>query len=143
MSKYCPEIVERICGSLKAKHGRVWSAEEAGISFDTFNQWFRHNSEFSDAVKKAEEEGRERQKADLLLIIEEHAKKFWQAGAWILERRYSEEFALKTKQEISGYLEGAETDKERKDRLVKLKGFLNTLDLPAKNKKEEKVLVPA
>lgn len=141
-TKYCPEIVERICNSLRNKHGRVWSAEEAGICFDTFNEWFKAHADFSESVKKAEEQGRERQKADLLLIIEEHAKKFWQAGAWILERRYSEEFALKTKQEISGYIEGSETDKERKDRLVKLKGFLNEMDLPA-GKKKEKELVPA
>lgn len=142
MSKYSPEIVERICANLRAKHGRVWSGEEAGISFDTFREWFNHRTEFADAIKKAEEEGRERQKADLLFIIEEAAKKSWQAGAWILERKYSEEFALKTKQDISGYIESSENDSVRRDRLGKLKTFLNKMDIPER-KKMDREQVPA
>lgn len=74
----------------------------AGISEDTFANWRRSNSDFSDAVKRAEAEAVMRNVA----IVQEAAKKTWQAAAWWLERRYPSDWALWHRVEHSGRVEG-------------------------------------
>jgi len=60
-----------------------------GISYQTFNEWRKEKSEFSDAIKKAEVEC----KAGRIAVIFKAAEEKWQAAAWWLERRYPQEFA--------------------------------------------------
>ena len=89
---------------------------------------------FFQAIKRAEEEGSEKLKDDCLSIVKIAAVKSWQAGAWILERRFPEIFALKTRTEISGYLESSENEAERKEREKRVREFLAEIQL-AKSKK--------
>ena len=55
-SKYTPEVVAIICESLRKGEPRVTACKKAGISDDTFGNWLRDNSEFSAAVKNAEQD---------------------------------------------------------------------------------------
>ena len=54
--------------------------------------------EFFTAIKKAKSKG----KAKLVKTIFQHAAMSWQAAAWLLERRYPDQFALRTRSELTG-----------------------------------------
>lgn len=100
MSKYSPELTQEICKWLRAGNNQKDSALLAGITEKSFYQWMQEKpaSEFSEPIKKAEQEC----KARNIAIILKAAEKSWQAAAWYLERRYHDEFALKTVQEHIG-----------------------------------------
>ncbi|HEY0908428.1 MAG TPA: hypothetical protein VGE35_03720 [Candidatus Paceibacterota bacterium] len=64
----------------------------AGISEDTLSLWKRQNSEFSEQIRQKEIECKRKH----IRNIEKASEKSWQASAWWLERKYKDEFALKT-----------------------------------------------
>ena len=72
------------------------------IQESTFYQWIDDHAEFSEAIEKA----RLRCKARNIKIIQREAIKKWTAAAWNLERRYPDEFALHTKNDVTS---GGET----------------------------------
>lgn len=141
--KYCAEMIAEICGHI----GNGLSIKDAcllsNITAKTYFEWMNDTDkeDFRTAVWKAECAFKESN----LQIIKLAAKKTWQAAAWLTERKFPEEFALRTKTEMSGYVERADSDAEKKSRLGRLKDFLNTVDLPSKKSapKDEKELVSA
>lgn len=84
-------MCESLCKWLKKGCSYKDACAMEGISYQTFNEWSKEKSEFSDAIKKAEVEC----KAGRIVIILRAADKSWQAAAWFLERRYPAEFARK------------------------------------------------
>jgi hypothetical protein len=80
----------------------------AGIHEATFYNWIKWGEaqargryfEFFEAVKKAEAEGQ----AALVATINVASKDSWQAAAWILERKYPEEWGRKDALALSGNL---------------------------------------
>lgn len=86
-TKKTPETVKRICDILRAGNTRKTAYTCAGISDQTFANWLL-DLEFFDAVKKAEAEAVVRN----VTIIQEAASKSWQAAAWWLERKHSEDW---------------------------------------------------
>jgi hypothetical protein len=87
-SKYTPELVEWICQALRLGATRRDAAAVARIHRDTFYQWLKEKPEFPEAVKKAEAEG----VVMSLAKINKAASDDWRAAAWLLERRYLEEY---------------------------------------------------
>ena len=49
-SKYTPEVVARIVEALEKGATYKLAAQYGGITFETFNQWRKELSEFSDLV---------------------------------------------------------------------------------------------
>jgi len=96
MAKYCPEIVEEICGYLKEGLTQKDSATLAGINNDTLHDWINTKSEFSESIKKAQVDA----KKEMVDIVRKAAKKTWTAAAWWLERKHKDEFSLR--QELTG-----------------------------------------
>jgi len=92
--KYCPEIIEKICNSLENLSGRVKAAEAAGISYDTFLRWMRDESkaEFSESVKSAENKANEKIKSKAIMKIVSAMDDQWTAAAWMLERKWHNEY---------------------------------------------------
>ena len=90
--KYSNEITEEICRYLQAGNNQHDSAVLAGISEETFYTWKKEKAEFSEAIKKAEQICKSRN----IAYVQKAAEKTWQAAAWWLERKYHDEFALKT-----------------------------------------------
>jgi sulfate adenylyltransferase subunit 1 (EFTu-like GTPase family) len=96
---------------------RVTSAKLAGISKDTFYEWLKQYSDFSDAVELAEKQAIE----SLVLRINIAAqgspteKSDWKAGAWLLERIAPEDFVLAQKVKHEGTVkhEFVRTDVQR------------------------------
>jgi hypothetical protein len=96
-SKKTPETVAKILDFLRSGNTRGTSARASGISPDTFSIWMGRYSDFSEAVKDAEQEAVTR----YLGHIEQAAiKGSWQASAWVLERRHYQEWGRKDRLEV-------------------------------------------
>jgi hypothetical protein len=93
--KYGPEKTKEICDLLRAGSNRTDACSCADVSYETFTVWMQ-KAEFSERIKKAEAECKNRN----IKIIQKAAITTWQAGAWWLERKHSDEFALKNKTEM-------------------------------------------
>lgn len=91
-TKYTPETVQKIVQALNVGATYKIACDYAGIGTTTFYDWINSKPEFSDAVKEAEGSG-----AVMILarIRKEADSGSWQAGAWILERRYPEMYGRK------------------------------------------------
>lgn len=98
--KYCPEMVKEFCEHLEEGGKRTDACEMVGIVYDTFLEWFRdpRKPEFAEAVKKAEA----RWKLNAIKRIHRAGARTWQANAWLLERKFPEEYALRVKNQLSG-----------------------------------------
>lgn len=140
-SKYCPEIVDRICAFLMVNPLRTHAAKHVEIGYDTFINWEDKYIEFKQRIKKAEEIGWKATHDDCVEGIRK--EKSWFAKAWILERRFPEIWALKTKNEISGFLEQSEDDKDKMKRIYQLKRFLSDMETKSKSEPNTKALVKA
>lgn len=89
-SKYCPEIVKRICKNVKEGCSRDASAALSGINVDTLYQWQQRYPEFSDALQKADSQC---QQACIRAIRKAgRSVKNWTANAWLLERKFPQVF---------------------------------------------------
>lgn len=56
--KYCEEVVDKICAYIVAGETQKAAGFKAGITEETFSQWYKHKTEFAERVKKAREEFR-------------------------------------------------------------------------------------
>ena len=65
--------------------------DAAGIGHDTFYRWIKQNSEFAKRLNKARSLGQ----AKLVKLIWDAVPKTWQAAAWLLERRWPNEYGKK------------------------------------------------
>lgn len=101
-----PQVQDKIVKSLRAGNYRTTSAKVAGVSVSTFYLWLDKGKkgkrgpyiEFMQAVEKAEAEGQ----AALVATVNVASKDSWQAAAWILERKYPEEWGRKDALALSG-----------------------------------------
>jgi len=107
--KYSPEMTKRICDFLKAGNTQKTSAIASGISEDTFYTWMKEIPEFSESVKRAEEEAVARNVA----IINKAAQDTWQAAAWWLERRRRDEFGKNDRVEVNATIKDVTALNER------------------------------
>jgi transposase len=84
--------------ALKAGNTRSAAGAYAGISRDSFTRWMASNNEFALAVEKAEADCEVKSVA----IIQKAALTTWQAAAWWLERRRTDDWKLKQTNEHEG-----------------------------------------
>jgi hypothetical protein len=96
-SKYTPEVVERICYSLSQGNTRTTAVTCSGVSMPTFHTWMNEFPDFSDAIKRAEEQAVEH----YVNVIHTASTQTWQAAAWYLERRRKEDFGKQDKVDIT------------------------------------------
>ena len=93
--KYCPEIVKEIADNIRNGRLQKDAAILANITEETFYQWMK-KAEFSESIKKAQSEF----KKQLEIRIQKAAGTTWQAAAWMLERRFKDDYS--TRQENTG-----------------------------------------
>lgn len=93
--KFNQKTIDTLVKSLKNGDGRVRAVKKAGIDYQTFLNWMKDERrvEFIEQIKNAENYNLERQKGKCLSNIEAAGEKSWFASAWLLERRFPEEFA--------------------------------------------------
>ena len=75
----------------------------AGISRETYYRWLQEDDNFIEEVEFAERVF----KFGLIETIKRASNRQWQAAAWLLERKYKEQFSLRT--EVSN-LDGEKPD---------------------------------
>lgn len=96
-TKYVPEVIEKILNAIAVGAPFSHACNYAGISFETFNEWRKDKSEFSEQVKNAEGKA----VIGWLARIEQAAKDGnWTAAAWKLERRFPEDFGKRDKIQV-------------------------------------------
>lgn len=97
-TKYTPETVGKITNAIAVGATFTHACNYAGIDLDTFANWRKKYSEFSDAIKEAEGKA----VVGWLAKIEKAANDGnWTAAAWKLERRYPHDYG-RTVQEHTG-----------------------------------------
>lgn len=96
--KYSREMIEKVCKYVSLGLTNEKAARCAGLSEDTFYDWMKKKPEFSEALKKAKNEG----EAANLAIIHRAKAKTWQAAAWLLERQNPEEYGVRQRMELTG-----------------------------------------
>lgn len=105
-TKLTPEVQASIVQAISAGNYLKHAAMYAGVCADSVNYWCKRGERehagiyfaFSEAVKKAEAAAVARNVA----IIQQAAHKSWQAAAWWLERKFPDDFALHTHNELTG-----------------------------------------
>lgn len=131
-----PEVVNEIADAIKGGMSYEDAAALAGISRATLQNWkARAKAEnerlqekgarirkkeqvfvdFLDTLKRAELEG----KQYLLTIIANAGKKQWQASAWLLERRYPDEYGRRQRVDIPDKVK-VEVSGESSERLTSI-----------------------
>jgi hypothetical protein len=111
-SKFTPERAEKILEALRLGVPQNTAVTYGGISESTFYNWLAdakkddaptHLVEFLESVKAARAEAEVRSVA----IIQNAARKQWQAAAWFLERSFPSHWAKTDRHEITGKDGGA------------------------------------
>lgn len=99
-TKYTPETAKKITDAIRVGATFKLACDYAGITEDTFSNWRKRYSDFSDAIKEAEGGAA----VGWLAKIEKAANEgTWQAAAWKLERRYPHDYGRQViSQEHSG-----------------------------------------
>jgi len=95
-SKRTPERAVVIIAALREGSTREGAGAVAGISARRLNEWYRDNEDFLELVEKAERFAQ----ADMLKGIRRAGRDQWQALAWLLERRWPEQFAKREKTDV-------------------------------------------
>lgn len=92
--KYCPEIIIEISDHIRQGRTQKDAAILSGISEAIFYEWLKDSSkvEFLECIKKAQSEF----KKQLEIRVQKAADVTWQAAAWMLERRFKDDYALRT-----------------------------------------------
>lgn len=105
-SKYSEEIVKEICTYIENGSSLKDAANLSGIGESTLALWRSEDGygdtknpltqkqrlDLLDAIKKAEAKNKEKH----IQNIETASAKSWQASAWWLERKYKDEFAVRS-----------------------------------------------
>jgi hypothetical protein len=90
--KLTDELEQTICNAIVDGATYAAASEAAGIAYSTFNEWMKDERprflKFSEAVRQANARAR----TELIRQIKQHGRKDWRALAWILERRFKDEY---------------------------------------------------
>lgn len=87
--KYSPKVVELICKAVSKGQTYRHACALVGITVGTLCHWRNTKPEFSEALRKADAKFITRN----LALIEKGAKRNWFAAAWLLERKFPQDFA--------------------------------------------------
>jgi len=87
-----PETWEAVLDSIRLGMTQKDACTVNGISNASLHNKINSDLEFLESLKGAEQDFKQKHLGN----IANHAKKQWQASAWLLERKFKEEFAAKT-----------------------------------------------
>ena len=119
-SKYTTETINNLLKGLREGKGRHRACIEANISYVTFLRWIKDKKKvnFVTQVKEAETEGnqiiKETCEQAIINAATNNDKPIWQAAAWMLERKFPEQYGAKQQFEHKGSLEINTSEKSKK-----------------------------
>lgn len=88
LRKRTKEVEKQLLAAIRKGHTRRDMAKLAGVSYQMFYDWLASDAKFAAAVERAEAQYAGR----LVKIIDKASRKTWQAAAWILERRFADQW---------------------------------------------------
>lgn len=97
-TKYTPDTVKAITDAISLGLSIKDACIRADVSVQTYARWSEQYVDFVDALQKAEGACKLRK---LARIEQAGQKGTWQADAWVLERKFPEEFAAQVKLKVS------------------------------------------
>ena len=98
-TKRTQQAMERITEAIREGATLGLAAAIGGIHYDTFNEWRKAFSDFSEMVDQAVAESA----IFHLRNVNVHSAEDWRASAWILEHRFPDEFGKSVQQQqVSG-----------------------------------------
>ena len=110
---------ERICNALRLGATRQAAAQAGGVSPGTVVAWLKRGrngeqpyQDFRQSYVEAEYYSRE----SLLAKMATHYDSSWQSVAWMLERRFPDEYGKKQEVKLSGSIDLKNTSKEDLDK---------------------------
>jgi len=96
-----PDRAKRLFAALRQGNSRRAAVAFAGFSHDALEDWMKAEPAFKAAVIKAEHDS---ERARVATIV--RASRFnWTAAAWLLERRFPEDWAKRDKVEHTGAIQ--------------------------------------
>lgn len=116
--KYTQKTVNIVLRAISKGLSQKDAAALAGISEDTLSRWKKEKVDFADKIRQKEITFKQK---NIDVIRKTGEDKSWQAAAWLLERKYPEEFSLKQElrvttesqdEEISRVLDELERENE-------------------------------
>ena len=112
-TKKTDQMVEAICDLLERGNTRTSAASIAGINRATLYRWMQEDASFYDAVEKAEAMAQEamlqriRFAASTGMVVTRKDGEVveypgaWQAAAWLLERRWPQDFSRRDRVDVT------------------------------------------
>lgn len=97
-SKYTPDVIDAIANALRLGMTRRDACVHGGIDDATFFRWMNNERDFRDIVEKAELHAK---MSRVARITKAGANGTWQADAWMLERKYANEFGQRLYLKVS------------------------------------------
>ena len=109
-TKLTPDIQKKIGDNITLGMPIKFAAEAAGITEQTFYNWLKRGEneskgkffEFAEHIKACKAKAVQ---LHLKLITKAASEGTWQASAWLLERRYPEEFGKRDRLKLDGKME--------------------------------------
>lgn len=96
-TKYNEKMRDALVNWIRAGNTYTDACRMEGIAYETFLQWQRKYPEFVEALEKADALCKATRIATILAASQES----WQAAAWWLERRFKDDYALKTVHDVN------------------------------------------
>ena len=96
--KATPETIKKILDNISKGLSEGDAAYMADIDQDTLTFWKKASPDFSDAIIKARSEFKGRN----IQNIAKAGEAEWKASAWLLERKFREEFGQSVKHDVGG-----------------------------------------
>jgi len=112
--KYVETRVKQICAAVEDGLTYQDAAALAGINRHTLTAWRKTYPEFADALERAESEFVRHHISNITAAAD---KGTWQASAWLLERKFPAEFALRAELRL-GKDEGPDADEYEYDEIM-------------------------
>jgi hypothetical protein len=128
-NKATPKTIKIILDAIRSGASQRDASALAGISEDTLSLWKRQDSDFSEQMRQKEIGF----KTDQVKIIQKAAQRSWQAAAWLLERKYPNEYTNRVRIEQSEPIKtGYEhlTNEEIKTKLQELRRRNGLVNIP-------------
>jgi len=97
-TKRTPELVAKLLNYLRQGNNRRTACAAVGISQQTFERWSHNSVDFVETIQKAEADAVAESLSRIRLAGE---RKVWQADAWFLERKYPQEWGLRSTLDVN------------------------------------------
>lgn len=99
--RHTPVAEEAILVGIRHGMAKTKAAQAAGFNHNTVWEWMTKSPAFAAKVHQAEAECQSKMLAVVIGAAEKMLPNTWQAAAWLLERRWPDEFGQKTRLDVN------------------------------------------